>query len=105
MFAHVTQSYMYCLLKVSYPVPESVSSSILWVITTAATLVFSVVIDALRAGPEADPPNNMNLAMTVVCIIVTVGSIPTIWLKGDLRRTAFDNEALKEKQLNYSNSH
>lgn len=77
--------------------PESVSSSLLWVISTAATLVFSVVIDALRAGPEASPPKNMKLAMIVVCIIVAVGSIPSIWLKGDLKRTAFDKEATDEK--------
>ncbi|KAI8075651.1 major facilitator superfamily domain-containing protein [Thamnidium elegans] len=84
--------------ELSYPVPESVSSSILWLITTAATLVFSVAIDALRAGPEADPPNNMNLAMIIVCVIVTVGSLPSIWLKGDLKRTAFDNEALQQEK-------
>lgn len=81
----------------SYPVPESVSSSLLWVISTAATLIFSVVIDALRAGPEADPPKNMKLAMIVACIIVTVGSIPAIWLKGDLKRTAFDKQVTDEK--------
>lgn len=89
---------LFSLFIVSYPVPESVSSSILWLITTAATLVFSVAIDALRAGPEADPPNNMNLAMIIVCVIVTVGSIPSIWLKGDLKRTAFDNEALQQEK-------
>jgi MFS-type transporter involved in bile tolerance (Atg22 family) len=55
-------------------------------------LIFSVIIDSLRAGPEADPPNNMKLSMIVVAVIVAVGSIPVIWLKGDLKRLAVDME-------------
>lgn len=58
------------------------------------------MIDALRAGPEADPPNNMRLSMIVVVCIVGIGSIPIFWLKGDLKRLAFDKEAqqMNEKQ-------
>ncbi|GAN07696.1 major Facilitator Superfamily protein [Mucor ambiguus] len=78
--------------EISYPVPESVSSSLLWAILTAAMLIFCVIIDSLRAGPEADPPNNMKLSMIVVAIIVCVGSLPAVWLKGDLKRLAFDLE-------------
>jgi FLVCR family MFS transporter 7 len=83
---------------VSYPVPESISSSLLMAISTAATLIFTVVIDALRAGPEADPPNNMKLSMIVAVVIVGVGSLPAIWLKGDLKRLAFDQEAQLQQQ-------
>lgn len=87
---------MYYYLIVSYPVPESISSSLLWVTSTVFTLIFSVVIDALRAGPEANPPNNMKLSMIVVVCIVGVGSLPAIWLKGDLKRLAFDKEAQQQ---------
>lgn len=87
---------MYHILRllfiVSYPIPESVASSLLWAMSTAAMLIFSVVIDLLRAGPEADPPNNMKLSMIIVAVIVGVGSLPSIWLKGDLKRLAFDTE-------------
>lgn len=55
-------------------------------------LIFCVIIDSLRAGPEADPPNNMKLSMIVVAIIICVGSLPSVWLKGDLKRLAFDLE-------------
>jgi hypothetical protein len=55
-------------------------------------MIFSVIIDSLRAGPEADPPNNMKLSMIAVAIIIGVGSLPAIWLKGDLKRLAFDKE-------------
>lgn len=87
-------SYIYLIISnlVSYPVPESVSSALLWAISTAAMLIFCVVIDSLRAGPEADPPNNMKLSMIVVAIIICVGSLPAVWLKGDLKRLAFDLE-------------
>lgn len=55
-------------------------------------VVFSLVIDALRAGPDASPPNNMNTSMIVVAVIVLVGNIPVLWIKGDLKRTQVDNE-------------
>jgi FLVCR family MFS transporter 7 len=63
--------------------------------------VFTIVIDALRAGPEADPPNNMKLSMIIVCVIVTVGSVPIIWLKGDLKRLAYDKENQQQGQISY----
>ena len=55
-------------------------------------LIFSVLIDSLRAGPDADPPNNMKLSMIVVAIIVALGSLPAIWLQGQLKRLAVDQQ-------------
>lgn len=74
----------------TYPISESISSSLLWGFTTIAMLIFSIVIDALRAGPEASPPNNMNLSMVVVAVIVGVGNLPCLWLKGELNRLKED---------------
>lgn len=59
-------------------------------------VVFSLVIDALRAGPDASPPNNMNTAMIVVAGIVFLGNLPCIWIKGDLKRSQVDNENSKK---------
>lgn len=53
-------------------------------------LIFFIVIDALRAGPEASPPNNMKLSMVVVAVIVGVGNLPCLWLKGKLNRLKED---------------
>ncbi|KAI8884429.1 MFS general substrate transporter [Backusella circina FSU 941] len=88
--------------EVSYPVPEAISSSVIWSLSTAAMLIFSVIIDSLRAGPEADPPNNMKMSMIVVAVIMTIGSLPVFWLKGELKRLAVDNglNEKKEKQEN-----
>ncbi|KAI9243722.1 major facilitator superfamily domain-containing protein [Phascolomyces articulosus] len=80
-------------VEISFPVPESVSSNIIWAMSTAFLLVFTVICDSLRAGPEANPPNNMTKSMIASAIMVCVGSIPTIWLKGDMKRMAVDQEA------------
>ncbi|KAI8096953.1 major facilitator superfamily domain-containing protein [Halteromyces radiatus] len=76
--------------EVTYPVPESISSCVIWTMVTTAMLIFSVMIDALRAGPQANPPNNMTHSMVAVAVVIAVGFIPVIWLKGDLKRLAVD---------------
>ncbi|CDS05192.1 hypothetical protein LRAMOSA07721 [Lichtheimia ramosa] len=76
--------------EILYPIPESVSSNVTWSLVTAGMLIFTVVTDTLHAGPEADPPNNMEMALMVCSIIVCVGSLPVIWLKGELKRLAID---------------
>lgn len=78
------------MYTVLYPIPESVSSNVTWSLVTAGMLIFTVVTDTLHAGPEADPPNNMEMALMVCSIIVCVGSLPVIWLKGELKRLAID---------------
>ncbi|KAI7849847.1 major facilitator superfamily domain-containing protein [Circinella umbellata] len=81
-------------MEISFPVPESVSSNIIWSIATVFLLIFTVLMDALRAGPDATPPNNMTMSMVAAAIIMCVGSIPCIWLKGDMKRMAVDQEAI-----------
>ncbi|KAI8373761.1 major facilitator superfamily domain-containing protein [Blakeslea trispora] len=78
--------------EISYPVPESIASSLIWAVSVGLMLVFSLIIDSLRAGPDADPPNNMKLSMIVAAIIVAIGSLPVIWLKGQLKRLAVDQQ-------------
>jgi FLVCR family MFS transporter 7 len=82
---------------VTYPVSESISSCIIWSLCTATMLIFSIIIDALRAGPDANPPNNMNTSMIVVACIVFVGNIPCLWIKGDLKRLQIDSKKNDEK--------
>lgn len=60
-------------------------------------LIFSVIIDALKAGPEANPPNNMNTSMLAVLGIVIVGNLPSIWIKGDLNRLLIDNKKVGDQ--------
>ncbi|KAG0764160.1 hypothetical protein G6F57_003323 [Rhizopus arrhizus] len=82
--------YIELAAEITYPISESISSCLLWGFITIAMLIFSIVIDALRAGPEASPPNNMKLSMVVVAVIVGVGNLPCLWLKGKLNRLKED---------------
>ncbi|KAI8968036.1 major facilitator superfamily domain-containing protein [Mycotypha africana] len=76
--------------EITYPIPEAITASLMWSMVTAAMLIFCVIIDALRAGPEAVPPNNMKMSINAVAIIVCIGSLPILWFKGDLKRLAYD---------------
>lgn len=69
----------------------------MWTLVTAFMLIFTVITDALRAGPTADPPENMQMSMVACAVLVTIGSMPCIWLKGDLKRLAIDR-AKKDDQ-------
>ncbi|ORX60621.1 MFS general substrate transporter [Hesseltinella vesiculosa] len=76
--------------EIMYPVPESISSCFIWTWVTAFMLVFSVMIDSLRAGPDAVPPNNMTHSMIAATAVVTFCLIPIIWLRGEMKRSATD---------------
>jgi hypothetical protein len=78
----------------------------IWSMVTAFMLVFSVMIDALRAGPDANPPNNMTNSIIAMIVVSAVGCIPVIWLDGTLKRLAVDgnqkkdsNEAWEDEQV------
>lgn len=60
-------------------------------------LIFSIIIDALKAGPDANPPNNMNTSMLVVLGIMIVGNLPSLWIKGDLKRLLIDNKKMGDQ--------
>ncbi|ORE15919.1 MFS general substrate transporter [Rhizopus microsporus] len=82
--------YFELAAEITYPVSESISSCIMWAAMTVALLIFSIAIDALRAGPDSIPPYNMNASMLFVVIAVAIGNLPCFWLKGDLNRLKAD---------------
>ncbi|KAI8377521.1 uncharacterized protein BYT42DRAFT_593777 [Radiomyces spectabilis] len=84
--------YLELASEMSYPIPESISACIIWSFATLFMLIFSVIIDMLRAGPEAIPPYNMDKSMIAAAAMMLVSSIPCIWLKGDLKRLSFDRQ-------------
>lgn len=75
---------------VSYPVPEAIASNVIWTLDTVVMLIFTVIANALRAGPEADPPGNMRNSLIAAVCIMAFFSLPILWLKGDLKRLAVD---------------
>lgn len=60
-------------------------------------LIFTVIIDALRAGPDANPPNNMKASMIAVVIIIIVGNLPCFLIKGELKRLKVDNKSKEDR--------
>ncbi|KAI8053570.1 major facilitator superfamily domain-containing protein [Thamnidium elegans] len=88
--------YLELSSEITYPVSESIGSCIIWSMCTTFMFAFSILIDALKASPDATPPNNMNLSMRVVVGIITAGNIPVLWMRGNLKRSQIDNQ---EKHL------
>ncbi|KAI7885413.1 MFS general substrate transporter [Lichtheimia hyalospora FSU 10163] len=76
--------------EVSYPVPEAIASNVIWTLDTVVMLIFTVIANALRGGPEADPPGNMRNALIAAVCIMAFFSLPILWLKSDLKRLAVD---------------
>lgn len=70
----------------TFPISESVSASILWLACQIASFCTTYIMDALRAGPDANPPNNMKHALIYALVLACVGAIPTLFLKSDLKR-------------------
>ncbi|KAI9475399.1 MAG: major facilitator superfamily domain-containing protein [Benjaminiella poitrasii] len=84
--------YLELASEITYPVSESVCSCVLWTLSSLMMVVFSLVIDTLRAGPDASPPNNMNLSLIVVSVVMLVGNLPCLWLQGELKRSNVDTQ-------------
>ncbi|KAI8068392.1 major facilitator superfamily domain-containing protein [Gongronella butleri] len=76
--------------EVTYPVPESVSNCVISAACTVTAFLFTVILDVLRAGPEASPPFHMQHSCIAAAIIVGLGSIPCLFLKGDMKRLNVD---------------
>jgi hypothetical protein len=47
-------------------------------------------MDKLRAGKDANPPNNMNSALLFAVVFSCVAGLPILKFKGNLRRLAHD---------------
>ncbi|KAI7870876.1 major facilitator superfamily domain-containing protein [Spinellus fusiger] len=84
--------YLEFASEITYPVPESMSSCLIWAFSTTFMLIFSVILDSLREGPDANPPYNMRKASIVTASIMVAVTLPVIWLKGDLKRLAVDKQ-------------
>ncbi|KAI7862228.1 major facilitator superfamily domain-containing protein [Spinellus fusiger] len=84
--------YLEFTSETTYPISESMSSCVIWSFGSAFMLIFSVILDSLREGPDDDPPYNMKKASIVTAAIMVAVTSPVIWLKGDLKRLAVDNQ-------------
>ncbi|OBZ85082.1 hypothetical protein A0J61_06866 [Choanephora cucurbitarum] len=77
----------------TFPVSESVSASVLWLASQVSAFCTTFIMDALRAGPDAAPPNNMKHALVYAIVLSCLGFIPSLFLKSDLKRIRHDQQA------------
>lgn len=69
--------------------------SVIWTVASINMLIFTVIFDALRAGEDANPPYHMKNSMIAATCLLAVGSIPCLWIKGDLKRLQVDEKAVR----------
>ena len=82
----------------TFPVSESVSASVLWLVSQVSSFVTTFIMDALRAGPDASPPNNMKHALIYAIVLSCCGAVPSLFLRSDLKRIHRDRNAIEEEQ-------
>jgi FLVCR family MFS transporter 7 len=75
---------------VTYPVSESLSTSVLWAAAEIASFVMTLVMDLMKSGSDTTPPNNMKNALLFAMILACVGALPIAFFKGKMRRLAQD---------------
>lgn len=81
----------------TFPVSESVSASVLWLVSQVSSFVTTFIMDALRAGPDATPPHNMKHALIYAIALACCGAIPALFLRSDLKRIHRDRNAIEEE--------
>ncbi|CEP08358.1 hypothetical protein [Parasitella parasitica] len=86
----------------TFPVSESVSASVLWLFSQVSSFVTTFIMDALRAGPDASPPNNMKNALIYAIVLACCGAVPALFLQSDLKRIRRDRNAIEDNQKDQS---
>ncbi|KAG2181909.1 hypothetical protein INT43_006834, partial [Umbelopsis isabellina] len=76
--------------EITYPVSESLSTSVLWAAAEIASFVMTLVMDLMKSGDKSTPPNNMQNALLFAMVLACVGTIPIVFFKGKMRRLAQD---------------
>ncbi|CAM0139191.1 hypothetical protein VKS41_002410 [Umbelopsis sp. WA50703] len=76
--------------EITYPVSESLSTSVLWAAAEIASFVMTLVMDLMKSGSDTTPPNNMKNALLFAMILACVGALPIAFFKGKMRRLAQD---------------
>lgn len=76
----------------TFPVSESVSASVLWLVSQVTSFCTTLIMDALREGPDASPPYNMKHALIYAIVLAVVGAVPALFLKSNLKRIDKDRQ-------------
>lgn len=68
------------------------SSAILWFMGNLLSIAFVLVMDALRAGADADPPMNMHRGLIFNGAFVLASALLILLIKGEQVRKTLDEE-------------
>ncbi|CDO70414.1 hypothetical protein BN946_scf184999.g55 [Trametes cinnabarina] len=74
------------------------SSALLWASANLFSLIFVIVENALRAGPDANPPLNMHRAGIFQGVLVTISILSVYLVEGKQTRRAQDEERRNEQE-------
>ncbi|KAI8981419.1 major facilitator superfamily domain-containing protein [Pilobolus umbonatus] len=80
----------------TFPVSESLSASVLWGMSQVSSFCTTLIMDALRAGPDASPPYHMKHAVIYAIVLSGIGAIPSLFLTSDLKRIKKDHTHEKD---------
>ncbi|CDH52251.1 hypothetical protein RO3G_13522 [Lichtheimia corymbifera JMRC:FSU:9682] len=80
-------------VEVSHPIPESISTSILWQMAQLVGFILVLVLDVFR-DPNGDPPNNMFRGLVFQAAMAGVSVVLSLIYNGPMLRT----EAIKERE-------
>ncbi|KAF8629891.1 hypothetical protein AX15_003247 [Amanita polypyramis BW_CC] len=74
------------------------SSAILWFMGNLIGIISVLVQQALRAGPNASPPNNMRNALIFNGVLVSSAAVTVFPLRGKQERKRLDEEMFRESE-------
>ena len=73
--------------EITYPCPEAISSGLLWMFGQFFAIIIQLVMNALRAGSDGHPPNNMfNALVFGACFASSAALIALFCIGGPLKR-------------------
>lgn len=79
----------------TFPAPEGTVSALLWMGGEAFSAIYQVIMNALRWGPEQNPPGGMRDAIIFAAVVVAVSTMVACFLfHGSLRRRTAEKAAL-----------
>lgn len=68
------------LVEITYPASPEVGSTLCWMGGQLLGGIFTIVQTALKAGPDADPPQNMRRSLIFSAVIAAVAAVPPLTL-------------------------
>lgn len=63
------------VVEITYPYSPEIGSTLLWMGGQLLGAIFTIVQTELKAGPDANPPNNMKKSLIFSAVVACVAAI------------------------------